>query len=96
MKILNNNLRNHIFNSAFLGVSANVANWRFFVQLVLHHADGFIELICGGTILSSDWIISAAHCCEGQDYLVAKYGQKLTNISHIIMHPERLSTMKFS
>ena len=39
------------------GTQANPGDWRWQVQLLL-----FGEFICGGSLINSEWVVTAAHC----------------------------------
>ena len=50
-------------NQYIVGGSVTEKN-RYPWQVRLQYVYGGISYICGGSILSDDWVITAAHCCE--------------------------------
>jgi secreted trypsin-like serine protease len=73
------------------GENAGIATWGWAV--LIYRTDG---TFCGGSIISSSWIITAAHCVNGhrpsQITIYAgstfpKYGTQIIVPSQIIVHP---------
>ena len=53
------------------GVNAGENEWPWIVRLILISSDS--ESQCGGTIIDNNWVLSAAHCCEGVEQIRAVF-----------------------
>lgn len=68
------------------GVTTSENNWPWLV---------YLEMGCGGTIIHEQWVLTAAHCCEGENIIEARFGLHNTDdeavsmkTSQIHIHPE--------
>ena len=80
------------------GEAAVANSWPWIAQLIVENSH-----ICGGSIIHEEWILSAAHCCEGltTDRLVIKVGEhtmshtsgyeKVVRAKQIVNHPSYIS-----
>ncbi|MDE2444832.1 MAG: serine protease [Alphaproteobacteria bacterium] len=73
------------------GKSAPANKWPWQVRLFEDSMDG--RGICGGTLIASQWVLTAAHCTEGRNSFVIGYGSnsikglKRVNSAKVITHP---------
>ncbi|GAB0089785.1 trypsin [Sergentomyia squamirostris] len=90
-------MRNHPGSSLFIvgGSNGNIADFPWQLSLQMR---GSGQHICGGSILSSNWAITAAHCLEfftpemirvlAGSTSVRNIGGKFYEIDKFILHPE--------
>ncbi len=81
------------------GQEADPGEWPWQVALVNKGADLYQNQFCGGTIISADWVVTAAHCVDSSapnDLDVVAGVHDLSNpepnfqrrtLSQIIVHP---------
>uniref|UniRef100_A0A1L8EF86 Putative trypsin-like serine protease n=1 Tax=Haematobia irritans TaxID=7368 RepID=A0A1L8EF86_HAEIR len=55
-------------------VSGYKADVGQFPWQVIIKQDEFDDLLCGGSIISDNWVLTAAHCCYGFDSLLLRFG----------------------
>lgn len=85
------------------GQPAKQDKWPSFVSVVHHLAGDKTSGLCGGTVIASDWVLTAAHCVSGRqpkNLFVWESGVQLTgresiDVDRIVVH-ERYSSEPFS
>ncbi|CBY06791.1 unnamed protein product [Oikopleura dioica] len=55
------------------GVVAEENQWPWITRLSLRDADGNAYL-CGGTVIDNNWVLTAAHCCDGIQDIFVTFG----------------------
>ncbi|CAF4983371.1 unnamed protein product [Rotaria sp. Silwood1] len=79
------------------GEEANIASWGWVVSIAINNT-----YLCSGSILSSSWVITAAHCVK--DFNASQitiyagsnfswYGSQTKIVSYVTIHPEYNSTI---
>ncbi|CBY23669.1 unnamed protein product [Oikopleura dioica] len=81
-KLVNSSNDNRLSNSQegriVGGVEAGDNSWPWMVRLQLFDKHG-MTTSCGGSVIANRWVLSAAHCCEGQKRITAFFGDVKKN-----------------
>ena len=63
------------------GAPAIPNSWPWITQII----DSTNDYLCGGTLLSEYWVLTAGHCCDGKD---------LKTVSHITLRTPNKAEVK--
>ena len=73
-------MRNGNFTKIVGGTVANAGDAPWQVALTSRAGtDVYSAQFCGGTLINSDWVLTAAHCTAGQVYMYAKQDKTSSN-----------------
>ncbi|XP_055515416.1 proproteinase E-like [Leucoraja erinacea] len=85
------------FSKVVNGIDARPYSWPWQVSLEVGYGNSFSHT-CGGTLISSNWVMTAGHCISlGQTYRVVlgeyerhvyETGEQILNPSGIFVHPD--------
>ena len=48
-------------------------SWEWIVRLQFFRDDSDLSYSCGGTVIHRNFILTAAHCCSGKDYVIMNF-----------------------
>ncbi len=81
-----------------IGGQTSKKTWPWMAALVFRGADSYNGQFCGGSLIGSEWVVTASHCTEGMsvseiDVLIGKNslsgsGGERIEVDRIIMHPD--------
>ena len=48
-------------------------SWEWIVRLQFFRDDSDLSYSCGGTVIHRNFILTAAHCCSGKDFVIMHF-----------------------
>gem|GEM_PF-1741206 len=81
------------------GQPANVGKWPWQIALIPGDAPDFLDQFCGGSLIATQWVLTAAHCVEGlttseidvvagvYDVVSPAAGYQRRDLIQIVVHP---------